>query len=834
MMREEVLASVARIGGRLGELRLDTELDISHGVVRYLELLKLAALIQRRRAEHRGRPRRHQRAPARRHDTAAARDPRDLDARRDPARRRSRRRHDRPEQSRRPRPRGRSPARSLLARALPAAHGDRAGAVGLGRRDLPRLPAALQVRARPAHPDRADHQPALRDRRAPGARALPLRRGAGARADARAARGRLAAGRLRRRRARARALRKARAALARYHERLRGSAPSRCGSSARSPSGSGRTTCADASTASTGSPGRRRRRAVRADRLQDLAPEERRAAAGRHPAVAVRARRPRGLEARDLPPGLLLRARRPEGARALARTRDPGAVGDTVLEVGEGILAQGSSRPLARGLLDLRLPDRLPGGGAVPGPALKGQSATAARPKLCPRGADSPGRPMCSRGAALAQEALEFAREHVPGGHVLRRELCLVALGRLLQAFDERLDVGVALHGQPDLALVVAGGRPPARRRRRRRRSGLPASAPAPAPPSGWWPRRRSGGRRPTGSPTGSPASRRRCAGRRRCRSAPRSSRAQTRGAPSAPGRRRSRSSRPGAYAGTSPSSAPSETTTCTPSASARSTRCALNARQRIDGSTPCTSTRSRGARGARASKTSTDGQTISRALAAVELDRGPVGLEVVELLGVDPREALGVQRGGEEGDGARGCVAGVVPALERAHHRRGPQAIRTAVPDQRLHPNHRTSCADDSAGCRRQRHERARQTVATPATRSEQRSTASSPARARSARSASRHAVPDGRAARQHRLDRRAGVPRRGRARRALRARRAGARAGRVERFREQLQIDIAGDRARGGSEADPARFLPTAAATSTSSKGSSSTSRARSTTRA
>ena len=36
MMREEVLASVARIGGRLGELRLDTDLDISHGVVRYL------------------------------------------------------------------------------------------------------------------------------------------------------------------------------------------------------------------------------------------------------------------------------------------------------------------------------------------------------------------------------------------------------------------------------------------------------------------------------------------------------------------------------------------------------------------------------------------------------------------------------------------------------------------------------------------------------------------------------------------------------------------------------------------------------------------------------
>ena len=46
-LREEVLDSVARIGGRLGELRLDTELDVSHGIVRYLELIKLAALLKR-------------------------------------------------------------------------------------------------------------------------------------------------------------------------------------------------------------------------------------------------------------------------------------------------------------------------------------------------------------------------------------------------------------------------------------------------------------------------------------------------------------------------------------------------------------------------------------------------------------------------------------------------------------------------------------------------------------------------------------------------------------------------------------------------------------------
>ncbi len=47
LMREEVLGGATRIAGRLGELRLDTDLDISHGVVRYLELVKLAALRDR-------------------------------------------------------------------------------------------------------------------------------------------------------------------------------------------------------------------------------------------------------------------------------------------------------------------------------------------------------------------------------------------------------------------------------------------------------------------------------------------------------------------------------------------------------------------------------------------------------------------------------------------------------------------------------------------------------------------------------------------------------------------------------------------------------------------
>ncbi|HVS29595.1 MAG TPA: ATP-dependent DNA helicase, partial [Solirubrobacteraceae bacterium] len=46
-LRDELVQTLPRVGSRLGELRLDTELDVSRAAVRYLELLKLAALIQR-------------------------------------------------------------------------------------------------------------------------------------------------------------------------------------------------------------------------------------------------------------------------------------------------------------------------------------------------------------------------------------------------------------------------------------------------------------------------------------------------------------------------------------------------------------------------------------------------------------------------------------------------------------------------------------------------------------------------------------------------------------------------------------------------------------------
>ena len=46
--RRELLDSVGRLGARLGELRFDTDLDVAHVVVRLLELVKLAALLERR------------------------------------------------------------------------------------------------------------------------------------------------------------------------------------------------------------------------------------------------------------------------------------------------------------------------------------------------------------------------------------------------------------------------------------------------------------------------------------------------------------------------------------------------------------------------------------------------------------------------------------------------------------------------------------------------------------------------------------------------------------------------------------------------------------------
>ena len=104
---------------------------------------------------------------------------------------------------------------------------------------------------------------------------------------------------------------------------------------------------------------------------------------------------------------------------------------------------------------------------------------------------------------------------------------------------------------------------------------------------------------------------------------------------------------------------------------------------------------RSRGARGTRAGE-DLDARPRDLALAVVgEADLRPRGLEVVEVLGVDPREALGLQRLADERQRGRRGVAGVVPAAEGADDRWGAKSVGTALPDQRLHPIQGTSWAD-------------------------------------------------------------------------------------------------------------------------------------------
>ena len=190
--------------------------------------------------------------------------------------------------------------------------------------------------SRPSRPS-----PALRDRRAPGARALPLRRRRDARADARAARRRLAAGSGFGERASTSASCSARRAprSCATTRACRARTPSRSGSSAPfsfrlGPHHlRGRVDRVDRLAEA----GRGR---VRADRLQDLAPEEAEQLERRHPALALRARRARGLGAGVLPPGLLLRARRPQGARPARATATPRRSRRSCSRSGEGILAQ--------------------------------------------------------------------------------------------------------------------------------------------------------------------------------------------------------------------------------------------------------------------------------------------------------------------------------------------------------------------------------------------------------------------------------------------------------------------------------------------------------------
>ena len=164
-LRDELLSDVQQIGARLGELRLDTDLDVAHGVTRYLELLKLAALHARPEGQDVADALPGINAAILHAATAQQReilqtsslDDVLLDGERD-AGVRAKATAARHEPS--------------LAPFLPR----RGDGLALSASDIETyrdLPVEVQVRARLPGAAGADDQPALRDRRPPGARALP-------------------------------------------------------------------------------------------------------------------------------------------------------------------------------------------------------------------------------------------------------------------------------------------------------------------------------------------------------------------------------------------------------------------------------------------------------------------------------------------------------------------------------------------------------------------------------------------------------------------------------------------------------------------------------------
>ncbi len=167
MVRDEVLEASWRAGSSLSEMRLDTPADVDAAVARYLELLKLAALIQRPGTEPAAEALAALNELIARVATPeqrAALEASPLDSVR---------------HRRGARPRRAARARRIAARAEPrAVHPPpwrRAGALGIGPRPLPHLPAQVQVRPRLRDPAGADDQPAVRDPDPPGPRALPQR-----------------------------------------------------------------------------------------------------------------------------------------------------------------------------------------------------------------------------------------------------------------------------------------------------------------------------------------------------------------------------------------------------------------------------------------------------------------------------------------------------------------------------------------------------------------------------------------------------------------------------------------------------------------------------------
>ena len=355
LLRDELLTTVPQVGGRLGELRFDTDLDVSHAVVRYLELIKLSALLERTRTGEQSveealpeinlRLLQASTSEQREIFETSALDDYLLDAERDERLR----------------------ARAVAARNEPSLEPflpKRGGGLLLSASDIETY-RSCPLKYKFARVFRIPSEPTMNQRFGILVHQVLERFHGSADAGLPEMLGLLEAGWRRggfgdseeERQFRA----KATQSLVRYHDRFHeedgepvwferafqfrhGPAPPARARRPRRPAA---------------------RRRLRADRLQDRPPQDRRPAARGRPALALRGRRARILGARGRVAVLLLRARRREGARRALRAgprldhrdRQHGRRGHPVA----GLRAD----PVVVGVLDVRLPDRVSGGRAV-------------------------------------------------------------------------------------------------------------------------------------------------------------------------------------------------------------------------------------------------------------------------------------------------------------------------------------------------------------------------------------------------------------------------------------------------------------------------------------
>ena len=331
LLRDELLTTVAQVGGRLGELRFDTDLDVSHAVVRYLELLKLSALLERTRRgelsveealpEVNARLLQAATSEQREIFETSALDEYLLDAERDERLR----------------------ARAVAARNEPSLETflpRRGDGLLLSATDIETY-RTCPLKYKFARVFRIPSEPTMNQRFGILVHQVLERYHAAASAGLPELLGLLEAG-----------WRRGGFGDSEEERQFRAKATSGARPLPRPLPGGGRRAGlvrarvpvpdGPAPAARARRPRRpAARRRLRADRLQDRPPEDAGAAARGRAAVAVRGRRARVVAARGRPAGLLLRARRREGAGRARSDEDRDWITETVLTVADGIQAQG-------------------------------------------------------------------------------------------------------------------------------------------------------------------------------------------------------------------------------------------------------------------------------------------------------------------------------------------------------------------------------------------------------------------------------------------------------------------------------------------------------------